>query len=94
MSFIVSPRPQRSPLGYQIPLIIMIGILVFFSVLALITGGFRFIFANRILPGITIAGVDLSNLTPMQAVSDLNERITFPSEGRIVFRRRVALCQQ
>jgi vancomycin resistance protein YoaR len=86
MSYAVSPRPQRSPLPYQLLTALITGLLLFLAGVGVVTGGFRFIYAGRIMPGITVAGVDLSNRTPDQAVNDLNGRITFPVDGQVVFR--------
>jgi vancomycin resistance protein YoaR len=86
MSYVVAPRPQRSPLPYQFLAALFTGVSLFLAILGIITGGFRFIFAGRILPGISVAGVDLSNRTPDEAVTDLNGRITYPITGKVVFR--------
>ncbi len=51
-----------------------------------INGGFQLIFSDRVFPGITVAGVDLSNLTPEQASAALNQHLSYPTSGRIVFR--------
>jgi vancomycin resistance protein YoaR len=55
-----------------------IGILIVFAI------GIQVWFAGRIMPGVSVAGVDVSGLAPQAAVSILNEKITYPSTGRIV----------
>jgi len=86
MSYVAVPQPQRSPLPYQILVALILGLGLFIGALGTVTGGFRLVFSGRILPGISVAGVDLSNLTPDQAVAALNQRITYPESGQVVFR--------
>ncbi|MEW6092642.1 MAG: VanW family protein, partial [Chloroflexota bacterium] len=86
MSYVAVPQPQRSPLPYQILVALTLGLGLFIGALGSVTGGFRLVFSGRILPGISVAGVDLSNLTPDQAVDALNQRITYPESGQVVFR--------
>jgi vancomycin resistance protein YoaR len=86
MSFVTVPRPQRSPIPSQILAALSGGLLLFLSVIGLITGGYELLFAGRIFPGITMAGVDLTNLTPEQATSSLNQHLTYPTSGQVVFR--------
>jgi vancomycin resistance protein YoaR len=41
---------------------------------------------GRIFPGISVAGIDLSGLTPPQAAALLKEKISYPISGQIVFK--------
>ena len=86
MSFVSTPRPHRSPIPLQI-LAAFLGSLVLFLVAAgAISSGYQLLFSGRVFPGIWVAGVDLSSLTPEQASATLNQHITYPKSGRIVFR--------
>ncbi len=61
----------------------------FFGFLALVlvwTLGFQILFAGRIFPGVSVAGVDLSGLTPTEAAVKLNRSLSYPSNGKIVLR--------
>jgi vancomycin resistance protein YoaR len=51
-----------------------------------ISSGYQLIFSDRVFPGIIMAGVDLSSLTPEQASTVLNQHLTYPTSGKIVFR--------
>ncbi|MGA2489709.1 MAG: VanW family protein [Anaerolineales bacterium] len=51
-----------------------------------ISSGYQLLFEDRVFPGISMAGVDLSSLTPEQASSTLSQHIAYPTSGRIVFR--------
>ncbi|MGA2505520.1 MAG: VanW family protein [Anaerolineales bacterium] len=86
MSFVTIPKPQRSPVPLQI-LTVMAGSLFLFTlIIGLISGGYNLLFSDRIFPGISMAGVDLTNMTPVQATSALSQHLTYPTSGRVVFR--------
>jgi len=86
MSFVSVPRPQRSPASLQILVALIGGLLLFLLAIGLITGGYQLLFAGRVFPGITMAGVDLTSLTPEQATAALSQRLTYPTSGQVVFR--------
>ena len=86
MSFVVVPRRQRSPLFFQVMAAIIGGLALFLLFVGVVTGGYRYLFSGRIFPGISMAGVDLSGLTTEQASAALNQRLTYPTSGKIVFR--------
>lgn len=89
MSFISAPRPQprsqRSPVLFQILAAFFGGLVLFWVAASAISSGYQLLFSGRVLPGISMAGVDLSSLTPEQASTALNQRMTYPINGRIVF---------
>ncbi len=87
MSFVVVPKPQRkqSPI-WPILAALVAGVSLYLLILSLVTGGFQLLFAGRIFPGITMAGVDLSSMTPQQATQVLQERLIYPSNGQIILR--------
>jgi vancomycin resistance protein YoaR len=62
------------------------GLLLFFLGAALAAGAYRALYSGRILPGVMMAGVDLSTLDPEQAAAALRERLSYPVSGRVVFR--------
>jgi vancomycin resistance protein YoaR len=86
MSFVSVPRPQRPPVLLQILAAISGGLVLFLVGAGAISSGYQLLFSERIFPGIWMAGVDLSNMTPEQATTSLNQQITYPKNGRIVFR--------
>lgn len=47
--------------------------------------GFAVYHAGQIYPGVSMAGIDLSNLTTAQAAERLGGRLAYPWNGRIVF---------
>ena len=86
MSFVSVPRPQRSPASLQILVALIGGLLLFLLAIGLITGGYQLLYAGRVFPGINMAGVDLTNMTPGQATAALSQRLTYPTSGQVVFR--------
>jgi vancomycin resistance protein YoaR len=56
--------------------------ILFCSILLLIS---RAVYAGKIYPGVSVAGIDLSGLTENEAVARLAQRMTFPYTGKIVF---------
>ncbi len=86
MSFVIVPKPRRSPLPYQIAAILIGSAILFFMVIGLMIGTYRLIHLGRIFPGVSVGTVDLSRMTVDQASVVLHQRLTFPASGRIVFR--------
>jgi vancomycin resistance protein YoaR len=67
-------------------LTVLIGSLLLFLLgISLVAGGYQALFSGRILPGVSMAGVDLSNLTPQQATEMLNQHVAYVKQGKIVF---------
>ena len=46
----------------------------------------QLIYAGRIFPGVSVAGVDLSGLTPNEAALKLNQTLSYPNTGKVLFR--------
>ncbi len=86
MSFVVVPKPQRSPLPYQIITVLVGSLVLFFLGVLLLTGGYAAVYSGHILPGVSVAGFDLSNMSPQQASVVLSQHLTYPTAGKIVFR--------
>jgi hypothetical protein len=83
-----STRKAQNPPLPRVLVAIGVGLVlfVFLSVIALLA--FEITYAGRIYPGVSVAGVDLSGMEPDQAAIALEESVTFPSTGRIVFQDR------
>ncbi len=70
----------------QILTVLAGGLLLFTLIIGLISGGYNLLFNGRIFPGISMAGVDLTSMTPEQANQALSQHLTYPTSGRVVFR--------
>ena len=86
MSYISAAQPKRPALFLQTLAAIVGGLILFVMAVAALSSGYQLIFADRVFPGITMAGVDLSSLTPDQASAALSQHLTYPKSGKIVFR--------
>ncbi len=69
----------------QVILALAVGFGLFLSLLALLLTGYSATHAGQIYPGVSVAGIDLSGLTPDEAKQVINEKILFPEQGKIVF---------
>jgi vancomycin resistance protein YoaR len=76
--------PRSAPL-LQAMIALAAGLALF---LVLITGSmvaFDMANAGKILPGVSLAGIDLSGLTLEEAASLVNQRLQYPTQGSIAF---------
>ena len=62
------------------------GVSLFFALILTWVLGYQLLYAGRIFPGVTVAGVDLSGLTPSDAAVKLNQSLSYPIDGKILFR--------
>lgn len=62
------------------------GLLLFFAIALLWTLSYQLIYAGRIFPGVSVAGVDLSGLSPNEASLKLNQTLSYPITGKVLFR--------
>ena len=82
----VSYPYKRVPVIPQIVAALVSGVTLFLAVLVAFTLGYQLMYAGRIFPGVTVAGVDLSGLTPSDAALKLNQTLSYPITGKILFR--------
>ena len=79
------PNPRRD-LPKQILAVIMGGSLLFFAIIITWTVGYQLIYAGRIFPGVSVAGVNLSGLARNDAVLKLSQTLSYPNTGKVLFR--------
>jgi vancomycin resistance protein YoaR len=84
-SKIVAQNPESSIL-LKLAMIICGGLILFLVSITLISGGYQLFYSGRILPGISVAGIDVSGLYPAEASLKLSQKMMFPSTGKILFR--------
>lgn len=80
------PYSRPYPIAVQLLSTLTLGLGAFLLVILTLTLGYQLLYAGRIFPGVTVAGVDLSGLSPSDAALKLNQTLSFPVSGRIVFR--------
>jgi vancomycin resistance protein YoaR len=86
MATVSYPYSRRNPLLPQILAALISGLALFLGILLLWTVGFQLIYAGRIFPGVSVAGVDLSGLSPSDAALKLSHTLSYPNTGKIVLR--------
>jgi vancomycin resistance protein YoaR len=80
------PLPRQTNSLPQILAALLGGLLLFTLSIGVTTGGYQLYYAGHIFPGISVAGVDISDLTPEEAALRLNQSLTYPYAGQILFR--------
>ena len=82
----ISQPYQRTPVFPQIVAALVSGVALFVAALLTWTLGYQLIYAGRIFPGVSVAGVDLSGLTRDEAAVTLSQTLSYPINGKILFR--------
>jgi hypothetical protein len=77
---------KRTPVFPQIITALVSGTALFFVLLIVWTLGYQLLYAGRIFPGVSVAGVDLSGLSRDEAAVKLSETLSYPITGKILFR--------
>ena len=82
----VSYPYKRVPVLPQVVAAFISGITLFFAVIIIWTLGYQLLYAGRIFPGVSVAGIDLSGMNPSDAAVKLNQALSFSTTGKILFR--------
>ena len=82
----ISQPYKRIPVLPQIIAALVSGVTLFLGVIIAWTLGYQLLYAGKIFPGISVAGVDLSGMTPSDAAVKLNQTLSYPISGKILFR--------
>ncbi|HEX2997290.1 MAG TPA: VanW family protein [Anaerolineales bacterium] len=77
---------KRSPVLPQIVTALISGALLFLALIIVWTLGYQLFYAGRIFPGVSVAGVDLSGMRPSDAAVKLNQTLSYPITGKILFK--------
>jgi vancomycin resistance protein YoaR len=77
---------SRRSLPKQILAALVGGTVLFIGMVLVWTVGYQLAFAGRIFPGVSVAGVDISGLSPNDAALKLSQTLSFPITGKILFR--------
>ncbi len=86
MSALSYPAVQRTPLLAQLLTALAGGIILFLGAIFLWTLGYQLIYAGRIFPGVSVAGIDLSGMSPQDAALKLSQTLSYPISGKVLFR--------
>jgi vancomycin resistance protein YoaR len=77
---------SRRDLPKQILAVLIGGFLLFAAIVITWTLGYQLIYAGKIFPGVSVAGVELSGLSPNDAALKLSQTLSYPITGKILFR--------
>lgn len=77
---------SRNTIAKQILAALICGFILFFGIVIFWTIGYQLVYAGRIFPGTSVAGVDLSGLSPEEAAVKLSQTLSYPINGKILFR--------
>jgi vancomycin resistance protein YoaR len=70
----------------QIIAALVSGVTLFLAGIIVWTLGYQLIYAGRIFPGVSVAGIDVSGMTPSDAAIKLNQALSYPINGKVLFR--------
>src|SRR6188474_790523 len=82
----VSHPYQRTPVFPQVVAAFVSGVILFLVLIFAWTLGYQLLYAGRIFPGVSVAGVNLSGLRPSDAAIRLSQTLSYPIAGKILFR--------
>jgi len=77
---------RKNPILPQLVVALVGGLILFLTITAASTVGYQLIYAGRIFPGVSVAGVDVSGMSPNDAALKLSQTLSYPMTGKILFR--------
>ena len=77
---------SRNNLFKQILAVLVGGFIVFSAIVIVWMIGYQLAYAGKIFPGVSVAGVDLSGLSPNDAALKLSQTLSYPITGKLLFR--------
>src|SRR6266540_1678611 len=77
---------RRTPIFPQIVAALVSGVVLFLALILAWTLGYQLLYAGRIFPGVSVAGVDLSGMKPSDAAVKLSQALSYPISGKVLFR--------
>ncbi len=86
MTTLSFPAAPRAPVIAQFLAAFLGGAVLFLSAVILWVLGYQLIYAGKIFPGVSVAGVDVSGLAPANAAVKLSQTLSFPITGKVVLR--------
>ena len=78
---------RQAPVVAQFLTALLGGLALFFGAIIVWVIGYQLVYAGRIFPGVTVAGVDVSGMAPDDAALKLSESLSYPISGKVLFRQ-------
>jgi len=85
-STITSPQVKPVAILSQVLAALVAGSIIFMALAVAVIVGYGAYNAGQIYPGVSVAGIDLSGMKPEEAAVVLENRISYPSQGRILLK--------
>ncbi len=82
----ISRTYQKTPVLPQVAVAVIGGVTLFFMLVLIWVLGYQLVYAGRIFPGVSVAGVDLSGMKPVDAAVKLNQALSYPNQGKVLLR--------
>jgi len=82
----ISRHYQKTPVVPQLAVAVIGGVTLFFMLILTWVLGYQLVYAGRIFPGVSVAGVDLSGMKPVDAAVKLNQALSYPNQGKVLLR--------
>jgi vancomycin resistance protein YoaR len=79
-------KHKQIPVIPQVVAAFISGAALFLTLVILWTLGYQLLYAGRVFPGVSVAGVDLSGMTPSDAAVKLSQTLSYPISGKVLFR--------
>ena len=77
---------RRDPILPQILAALAGGLILFLAASVMWTISYQLVYAGRVFPGVSVAGVDVSGLSPNEAALKLSQTLSYPISGKVLFR--------
>jgi vancomycin resistance protein YoaR len=77
---------SRNNLFKQILAALAAGFVIFLAIVIVWMIGYQLAYAGKIFPGVSVAGVDISGLSPNDAALKLSQTLSYPFTGKVLFR--------
>lgn len=81
------PMSQRAFIIVEALSTLLGGLLIFVGLLLLWVLGHQLVYAGRVFPGVSVAGVELSGMSPADGALRLSQTLSYPISGKVVFRQ-------
>ena len=86
MTTLSFPMRKNTPVLAQLLTALVAGALLYVGLVLAWVIGYQLLYAGRIFPGISVAGVDLSGLPPDTAAAKLSQTLSYPISGKVLLR--------
>ncbi len=86
MATLSYPVQKRIPILAQFLAALVGGTVLFLAAVIIWVLGYQLVYAGRIFPGVSVAGVDVSGMAPQDAALKLSQTLSYPISGKVLFR--------